>query len=239
MSEPPHPEETASSTTVTRPMETSLRMGGAYSGSVREDGGMLEIAPGLRRWTARHEDWEEDVGSLAVETSDGLVLIDPIDPPGEVRRPTTSRHRLLARTQHGRARREARLGFGALEPAARKQRDRRDRPVSCGRRLPGGIRAFQTARAAEVVYWLPDQRALVVGDVLLGAGAKPRATSDPLRLCPERCGEGNTRGAAQDTAATPRSAGRKRARLARRSDPQRRQQRALATALDLAARLLI
>ena len=55
-----------------------------------------------------------------------------------------------------------------------------------GDELPGGIRAFQTARSAEVVYWLPDQRALVVGDVLLGAGAKPRPTSDPLRLCPER-----------------------------------------------------
>ena len=26
----------------------------------------------------------------------------------------------------------------------------------------------------------------MVGDVLLGAGAKPRATSEPLRLCPER-----------------------------------------------------
>ena len=52
--------------------------------------------------------------------------------------------------------------------------------------LPGGIRAFQTARAAEVVYLLPDQRALVVGDVLLGAGAKPRPTDDALRLCPER-----------------------------------------------------
>jgi hypothetical protein len=25
-----------------------------------------------------------------------------------------------------------------------------------------------------------------VGDVLLGAGAKPKATDDPLRLCPER-----------------------------------------------------
>ncbi len=51
--------------------------------------------------------------------------------------------------------------------------------------LPGGIRAFQTARAAEAVYWLPEQRAVAVGDVLLGAGAKPRATDDPLRLCPE------------------------------------------------------
>ena len=52
--------------------------------------------------------------------------------------------------------------------------------------LPGGIRAFQTARAAEVAYLLPDQRALVVGDVLLGAGARPRPTDDALRLCPER-----------------------------------------------------
>ena len=50
--------------------------------------------------------------------------------------------------------------------------------------LPGGIEAFQTARAAEVAFWLPDQRALVVGDMLLGAGAKPRPTDDPLRLCP-------------------------------------------------------
>jgi glyoxylase-like metal-dependent hydrolase (beta-lactamase superfamily II) len=45
-----------------------------------------------------------------------------------------------------------------------------------GDELPGGIRAFQTARAAEVVYWLPQQRALAVGDVLLGS---------PLRLCPQ------------------------------------------------------
>ena len=52
--------------------------------------------------------------------------------------------------------------------------------------LPGGIRAFATARSGEVVYWLPSERAVVVGDVLLGAGAKPRATDEPLRLCPER-----------------------------------------------------
>jgi glyoxylase-like metal-dependent hydrolase (beta-lactamase superfamily II) len=57
---------------------------------------------------------------------------------------------------------------------------------NAGDELPGGIQAFQTPRVSEVMYWLPDQRALVVGDVLLGAGAKPRATDDPLRLCPER-----------------------------------------------------
>jgi glyoxylase-like metal-dependent hydrolase (beta-lactamase superfamily II) len=55
-----------------------------------------------------------------------------------------------------------------------------------GDELPGGIRAFATPRVSEVVYWLPDQRALVAGDVLLGAGAKPGPTDDALRLCPER-----------------------------------------------------
>ncbi|HEY6069647.1 MAG TPA: hypothetical protein VIU81_13230 [Gaiellaceae bacterium] len=55
-----------------------------------------------------------------------------------------------------------------------------------GDELPGGLAAFQTARSAEVTYWLPGQGALAVGDVLLGAGAKPRATREALRLCPER-----------------------------------------------------
>ena len=59
---------------------------------------LQEIAPGLHRWTAFHEQWNEEVGCLALETGDGLVL----------------------------------------------------------------------------------------GDVLLGAGAKPGATDDSLRLCPER-----------------------------------------------------
>jgi hypothetical protein len=59
-------------------------------------------------------------------------------------------------------------------------------PIGSDAALPGGIQAFETARPGEVVYWLPRQRAVAVGDVLLGAGAKPRATDDPLRLCPER-----------------------------------------------------
>ena len=44
--------------------------------------------------------------------------------------------------------------------------------------LPGGLRAFPTARAAEVVYWIPEQRALVPGDALLGDG------SGGIRMCP-------------------------------------------------------
>jgi hypothetical protein len=48
-----------------------------------------EIAPGLHRWTARHEEWNEEVGSVAVETGDGLVFIDPIARPPNWAGPTT------------------------------------------------------------------------------------------------------------------------------------------------------
>ena len=148
---------------------------------------MLEITPGLRRWAAFHDHWEEDVGSLAVQTSDGLVLIDPIDPPSEV---AAADHVLITVYWHGRS--TGTVGVKRVWASARSERPLKSRgievtdPFRAGNALPGGIRAFQTARSAEVVYWLPDQHAVVVGDVLLGAGAKPRPTSDPLRLCPQR-----------------------------------------------------
>ena len=61
---------------------------------------LTEIAPGLRRWTAWHEEWQEDVGSLAVDTEDGLVLIDPLDPPAELGEPT---HVLITVHWHARS----------------------------------------------------------------------------------------------------------------------------------------
>jgi glyoxylase-like metal-dependent hydrolase (beta-lactamase superfamily II) len=146
-----------------------------------------EIAPGLRRWTALHEDWNEQVGSLALETDDGLVLIDPIDPPRGLRRPD---HVLVTVFWHDRS--VAELGAERVWASSRSTRPLRNRGVKVtdsfrgGDELPGGIRAFETPRNGEVVFWLPRQRAVAVGDVLLGSGAKPRATSDPLRLCPER-----------------------------------------------------
>jgi hypothetical protein len=148
---------------------------------------MEEIAPGLRRWTAFHPEWEEEVGSLALETEDGVVLIDPLEPPAELREPD---HVLLTVYWHGRSTGELRAG--EVWAQSRSARPLRNRGVevahafAAGDALPGGVSALQTARANEVAFWLPRQQAVVVGDVLLGAGAKPRATADPLRLCPER-----------------------------------------------------
>jgi glyoxylase-like metal-dependent hydrolase (beta-lactamase superfamily II) len=145
---------------------------------------LTEIASGLRRWTAWHDEWREDVGCLAVDTDDGLVLIDPLDPPRELGRPE---HVLL--TVHWHVRSTKAPHVWAHERAARLLANRGVEltdPIRPGDSVPGGIRAFETARLGEVVYWLPGQRALAVGDILLGAGAKPHATDAPLRLCPER-----------------------------------------------------
>jgi hypothetical protein len=53
----------------------------------------------LRRWTAWHGEWKEDVGSIAVETSDGLAFIDPLDPPADLGPPD---HVLVTVFWHGR-----------------------------------------------------------------------------------------------------------------------------------------
>jgi len=146
-----------------------------------------EVAPGLRRWTAWHEEWSEEVASLALETADGLVLVDPLEPPAELERPA---HVLVTVFWHARA--AAKLGAPHVWAGAGAARTLANRgialtdPIRPGTELPGGIQAFATARRGELVYWLPEQRALAVGDVLLGAGAKPRPTDEPLRLCPER-----------------------------------------------------
>jgi glyoxylase-like metal-dependent hydrolase (beta-lactamase superfamily II) len=145
-----------------------------------------EIAPGLHRWTAWHDHWAEDVACLAVETADGLVLIDPLDPPRAFKKP---KHVLITVFWHARS--TPGLGSPHVWSSRANSRTLGSRgvavtdPIENGGALPGGIESIPTARRGEVVYWLPGQRAVVAGDVLLGAGAKPRATDDPLRLCPE------------------------------------------------------
>jgi hypothetical protein len=145
---------------------------------------LTEVAPGLRRWTAWHEEWQEDVGCLAVDTDDGLVLVDPLDPPRGLGRPE---HVLITVFFHARSTKAPHVW---AHQSVVKRLANRGVEVSDAftgeERLPGGIRAFDTARSGEVVYWLPRQRAVAVGDVLLGAGAKPRDTGAALRLCPER-----------------------------------------------------
>src|SRR5262245_26620242 len=100
------------------------------SSSSRSSGGPLsemsltEVAPGLRRWTAWHEEWQEDVGCLAVDTGDGLVLIDPLDPPRGLRRP---QHVLLTLFFHARSTKAPHVW--AHESASKSLANRRVEPT--------------------------------------------------------------------------------------------------------------
>jgi glyoxylase-like metal-dependent hydrolase (beta-lactamase superfamily II) len=59
-------------------------------------------------------------------------------------------------------------------------------PFSIGDPLPGGIEAHRTARASEVVYWIPEHSALVPGDVLVADG------KGGAKMCPESWLPANT-----------------------------------------------
>ncbi len=159
---------------------------------------VAEMAPGLWRWTGYHEDWKQEVGCVFCETEDGVALIDPLVPPEDadrfwealdrdVQRTGGAVHLLLTVFWHVRSaatvaeRYEARVW---VSKTARPTIERRGVPVTDlfrpGDPLAGGLEAFRTARAAEVLYWIPQHAALVPGDVLIGDEA------GGVRLCPER-----------------------------------------------------
>jgi glyoxylase-like metal-dependent hydrolase (beta-lactamase superfamily II) len=155
------------------------------------------IAPGLWRWTAFHEEWKEDVGSVYCETPDGVVLVDPLVPRDESRRFWAALDRDVANAGgqvhvlvtvfwHTRSTKSVveRYSARVWAPARGKQAiARRAGGVSDPFReeapLPGGIRSFETVRASEVVYWIPQHATLVPGDVLLGDG------HGGIRMCPQ------------------------------------------------------
>jgi glyoxylase-like metal-dependent hydrolase (beta-lactamase superfamily II) len=156
-----------------------------------------EIAPGLWRWTAYHEEWQEDVGCVYLESPDGAILVDPLVPAGEeeerfwvaldrdVERAGPV-HVLVTVFWHTRSAAAIVERYGARVWAPSRGRaaiERRAGAVTDTFRpgvdaLPGGVAAFPTARASEVVFWVPDHRTLVPGDAILGNG------EGGLRMCP-------------------------------------------------------
>ena len=155
-----------------------------------------ELAPGLWRWTAFHTEWKQDVGCFSVETSDGLVLIDPLVPPEDpgrflealdrdVERLARPVHVLITVYYHARSAGDLVERYGGRLWASSRARAaiarRTGEPTDLfrtGDELPGGIRAFPSGRGTEVIYWLPEHRALAFGDVILGA------KEGGVRLCP-------------------------------------------------------
>ena len=149
---------------------------------------LVELAPGLLRWTTPHPDWEpgaapdspgdweRDVGSVLYHAPDATLFIDPLVPAdaeafwSELDEHVGARDTrvvvLTTLTWHRRSREELVRRYGATTSRARKA-------------LPSGVTAFRVPRGGEVMYWLEEPRALVPGDRLLGA------PGGGVRLCPE------------------------------------------------------
>ena len=170
---------------------------------------IVELAPGLWRWTAPHPDWtpedaedgegwDREVGCLYLEAPDALVLFDPLAPADEAERERFWRaldrdverlgppHVFLTVYWHARDSQQVLDRYqGARVWTHESATDEVGKRVAytdtftIGDPLPGGIEAIDALRAGEVVYWLPDRRALVPGDVILGA------PGGRLRLCPD------------------------------------------------------
>jgi hypothetical protein len=145
-----------------------------------------ELRRGLWRWTARHPDWEPDpepgspadwpadVGSVAYEAPDAFLLVDPLVTDAGIWSGLDERIERHGRPVavlttlkfHRRSRDEVVARYGASTSRAR-------------RNLPQGVETIVVRGAGETMVWLPEHRALVPGDRLLGDG------QSGLRLCPE------------------------------------------------------
>lgn len=152
-----------------------------------------ELATGLWRWTAPHPDWTEgadwprDVGCVYVETAGSVILIDPLVPGDPQARETFLAHLdadverngkpvaiLLTLPWHVRSAAELADRHGAevwASSATAKQVDGVvTKPFEPAEILPGGVIGIDAQREGETMYWLPEHRALVPGDSLLGDG---------------------------------------------------------------------
>jgi hypothetical protein len=143
---------------------------------------MKEIAPGLHYWTAPHPSWEpgaerdsagdwpEQVGSVLFEAPDAIVFIDPLVPdalwPALDERVGGRPVMVLTTIRwHGRSR-------DAVIERYNGANVRHDAP------MPAGVEAIPVVGFGETIYWLPEPRALVPGDRLIGDGA------GGARVCP-------------------------------------------------------
>ena len=158
-----------------------------------------ELRPGLRTWTAFHEEWGKEVRCFAIVEDDRLTLVDPllIGEDWEELAATRGERSLDALlTIHWHARSVGELRERVPDATAwawsgdRERIGERvavDRTFEAGEELPGGLVAIPATPREEVVFWDAPHAALIAGDVLLGDGeaGEEGAEAGGLHLCPE------------------------------------------------------
>ena len=127
-----------------------------------------ELAPGLWRWTAPHprwkesDDWEQVVGCLYYEAPEATVLIDPLVP--------AERDRFYEALDRDVERRGLPVSILLTVPWHARSADELRERYEATSNLPSGVERFALPEVDETLYWLPEHRAIVPGDVLLGSG---------------------------------------------------------------------
>jgi glyoxylase-like metal-dependent hydrolase (beta-lactamase superfamily II) len=136
-----------------------------------------ELRPGLWRWTAAHpewahaEHWGPDVASVYAELPDAVVVVDPLVPAGEEERFWSALDRDVERlgrpvyvllTVHWHER--------SVEAVLERYKAILWRPEEKVE-LPAGVEPIVVEGAdwTEAMFYLEPHRALVVGDLLVGA----------------------------------------------------------------------
>lgn len=158
-----------------------------------------KIAEGLWRWAAPHpawtpeSGWDREVSCFYYEGFEGLCLIDPLVPAGDEERFFKALDADVDRlglpvsvilTVHWHERSAAVLQerYGAeiwaYGPAIPHLACAPVHGFDAGDPLPGGLEALDGDGVREVLLWIPDERALVSGDLLIG---EPGG----VRVCPD------------------------------------------------------
>ena len=143
-------------------------------------------------------DWPEHVGSVAYEAPEALVFIDPlvpdelwpaldqlaaaplaVPPPGSRALPATRVNRPVdtpdfARRPEGRS-----VVVLTTIPFHGRSGDAVVRRYDASARLTPGVEMIRIPRAGEAMVWIPEHRALVPGDRILGG------REGGLRVCPD------------------------------------------------------
>jgi glyoxylase-like metal-dependent hydrolase (beta-lactamase superfamily II) len=129
-----------------------------------------EIATGLWRWTGLHPEWtpaegeadgwEQEAGCYFYEGPEAIVLFDPLVPPEDRGRFFEALDRDVER-----AGRPVRIlvTVQAHHRSSEELRERYDAAVG----LPAAGVEAAAEPFGELVYWLPEHRAIVVGDLML------------------------------------------------------------------------
>jgi glyoxylase-like metal-dependent hydrolase (beta-lactamase superfamily II) len=130
-----------------------------------------EIATGLWRWTGLHpawapadggpEGWEQEVGCVFYEAPDAVVLVDPLVPMEDRDRFFRALDRDVERLA-----RPVRVLL-TVDDHRRSSAELAERYDGTIGEVPRGVE-MPLERWGERVYWIPEHRTLVFGDVVIG-----------------------------------------------------------------------